>query len=99
MFTSRKLSNFFVCCGDRHWQYMSIHPETKVRENSCGPASDKHAGGWKQSDFREDYHRFLKVAGGFLSATVERDSGTPTLTFRYHDVQGRVRFEDKLRAE
>ena len=38
------LKNFYVCCGDRHWQYMSIDPATKLREFSCGPASDKHAG-------------------------------------------------------
>lgn len=91
--------NMVVVCGDRHWQYMSIHPQTGVREYSCGPASDKHAGGWKQSDYREDYHRFLKVAGGFLSATAERQDGKPTLNFRYHSVDGDVRFEDRLEAE
>ncbi len=63
--------NMVVVCGDRHWQYMSIHPQTGVREYSCGPASDKHAGGWQQSDFRPDYHKYLNVTGGFLSATVE----------------------------
>ena len=75
---------------------MSVHPKTGVREYSCGPASDKHANGWSQSDFREDYHKYLNVIGGFLSATVERASGEPTLTFRYHDVQGKVKYEDKL---
>jgi len=38
----------------------------------------------------------LKVIGGFLSATVERTGGVPTLTFRFHDVQGRVKYEDRL---
>ena len=88
--------NMVVVCGDRHWQYVSVHPKTGVREYSCGPASDKHANGWSQSDFREDYHKYLNVIGGFLSATVERASGEPTLTFRYHDVQGKVKYEDKL---
>ena len=91
--------NMVVVCGDRHWQYMSIDPVTGVREYSCGPASDEHAGGWKQSDYRPDFHRFLKVKGGFLSGTVERQGGTPTLTFRYHDVDGEVRFEDRLAAK
>jgi hypothetical protein len=46
-----------------------------------------------------DYHRFLKVAGGFLSVTAERQDGTPTLTFRFHDVHGKVRYEDRLTAD
>jgi alkaline phosphatase D len=91
--------NLVVVCGDRHWQYMSIHPETGVREYSCGPASDQHAGGWQQSDYRDAYHRYLNVIGGFLSATVEPKSGKPTLTFRYHDSKGNVTFEDQLTGQ
>lgn len=94
-----KQKNMVVVCGDRHWQYMSVHPKTDVREYSCGPASDKHAGGWSQSDYRKDYHRYLNVIGGFLSATVERTSEEPSLTFRYHDVQGKVKFTDKLTSK
>ncbi len=71
-------------CGDRHWQYHSIHPETGIREYSCGPASNEHAGGWQQSDYRDDYHQFLRVQGGFLSGTVQRQQEKPTLTFRFH---------------
>jgi alkaline phosphatase D len=88
--------NLVVVCGDRHWQYMSVHPDTGVREYSCGPASNKHAGGWQQSDFREDYHKYLNVTGGFLSATVERTDEVPMLTFRWHNPDGSVNFEDKL---
>jgi alkaline phosphatase D len=91
--------NMAVVCGDRHWQYLSIHPKTKVREYSCGPASDGHAGGWKDEYFYPEYHRFLKVKGGFLSASVERIDGKPTLTFRHHGVDGQVRNEDRLVAE
>lgn len=91
--------NMVVVCGDRHWQYMSVHPTTKVREYCCGPASDQHAGGWQQDDFRPDFHRYLNVVGGFLSATVERREQGPTLTFRYHDVDGKVNYEDALVAE
>ena len=91
--------NMFVICGDRHWQYMSVHPETGVREYSCGPASDGHAGGWKQDDYRAGTHRYLNVIGGFLSATVERGGEGPTLTLRYHDSEGRVQFEDVRHAD
>ena len=85
-----KQKNVVVVCGDRHWQYMSIHPKTGVREYSCGPASNQHAGGWRQSDFRKGTHQYLNVTGGFLSGTVERKGGKPELTFRWHNVKGKV---------
>lgn len=90
--------NTVSICGDRHWQYASVDPRTRLREYAVGPASDKHAGGWQQSDHRPDMHRFLRVAGGFLSVTVERLDGAPTLTLRHHDVEGKVLYEDRLTA-
>ncbi|MEO1980061.1 MAG: alkaline phosphatase D family protein [Fuerstiella sp.] len=91
-----KQENTIVICGDRHWQYHSVDPKTGIREYSCGPASDEHAGGWTKGDFRADYHRFLKVAGGFLSVKCQRDKNMPTLTLSFHAVDGEVRFADKL---
>ena len=88
--------NMAVICGDRHWQYMSIHPDSKVREYSCGPVSNKHAGGWKQSDFVRTHHRYLNVIGGFLAVTVERQNGVPTATFRFLDAEGELCYEDRL---
>ncbi len=80
--------NFFVVCGDRHWQYHSVDPETGLNEFSCGPISDSHAGGWNQGNFVEDYHRFLRVKGGFLSVTVAPLPGSSTIRFRHRDVEG-----------
>jgi alkaline phosphatase D len=91
--------NMVVCCGDRHWQYLSVDPKTGLREYSCGPASDKHAGGWKQGDVIPEYHKYLNVIGGFLCGTVERTDDKPTLTFRWYDVSGKVRHEDRLEAK
>jgi len=88
-----------VICGDRHWQYMSIHPQSKVREYSCGAVSDRHSGGWRQDNFVKSHHRYLNVIGGFLSITVARSAGKPTATFRFHDVKGKVRYEDRLIAK
>ena len=90
--------NMAVVCGDRHWQYVSVHPHSGVREYSCGPVSHKHAGGWQQSDFVKTHHRYLKVCGGFLAATVERLDGKPTLTFRHYDPDGALLHEDRLTA-
>lgn len=86
-----------VICGDRHWQFHSVHPETKLNEFSCGPASDPHAGGWSQKDFRDSYHQFLRVKGGYLSVTVDRPLETPTCTVRFHGVDGKVHYEKSIK--
>jgi len=87
------LKNFYVCCGDRHWQYMSIDPKTRLREFSCGPASNKHAGGSPGHDPKiQPFHR---VQGGYLSVSVFQEKDQPTIAFRFHDVQGKVVYEFK----
>jgi alkaline phosphatase D len=87
---------FFVCCGDRHWQYHSVDPATGLHEFSCGPASDKHAGGSPGLD--AEYHKFHRVRGGFLTVSVARPAGEPTAAFRFHDVQGQVVHEHLVPA-
>jgi len=91
--------NLVVVCGDRHWQYVSTHPETGVREYSCGPASDQHAGGWNQNDFVPEYHRYLNVIGGFLAVTVDRQDNRPSIVFRHYAVGGSVKHEEQIVAE
>lgn len=82
------LTNFFVCCGDRHWQYLSVDPATGLREFSCGPASDKHAGGTPGRNPKiQPFHR---VKGGFLSVQVAQKGGRPAILFRHHGVRGQV---------
>jgi len=88
-----KQQNMYVICGDRHWQYISVDSKTGVREYSCGPASNQHAGGWS-NDQRLPEHRYLNVIGGFLAVTVDRQEGKPRLTFRFHGVDGNVLKED-----
>jgi alkaline phosphatase D len=82
---------FFNINGDRHWQYHSVHPESKVQEFSAGPASDSHAAGTPGEDKR--YHRFHRVQGGFLTVNVRRASGKSIIHFRHHDVYGSVVYE------
>jgi alkaline phosphatase D len=83
--------NFFVLCGDRHWQYHSVHPVTKVREFSVGPASNSHAGGTPGED--KAYHVFHKVQGGFLSVQLTGAGKESRIDFRLHDVDGNVAHE------
>ncbi|NNE92818.1 MAG: alkaline phosphatase [Verrucomicrobiales bacterium] len=80
--------NAFVVCGDRHWQYHSIDPRTKLHEFSCGPASDKHAGGWNQKNFMPEIHKFLRVKGGYLTVTTARIDGKPQIAFRHFSETG-----------
>jgi len=90
--------NMVVVCGDRHWQYVSVAPKTGLREYSCGPATDAHAGGWPK-DRKEPQHLYLGVVGGFLEGEVRRIDGIPTLTFRHYSVDGKCLNVDVLRAK
>jgi alkaline phosphatase D len=80
--------NFFVVCGDRHWQYHSVHPQTGVREFACGPASNAHASGSPGEN--PEYHRFHRVKGGFFVATLRREGGQSILLGEHRDVSGAV---------
>lgn len=80
--------NFFVICGDRHWQYHSVHPQTGVREFSVGAASNEHAGGSPGGD--SAYHKFHRVKGGFLSVTLNPNDKESEIVFEHRDVHGEV---------
>ncbi|MEX0715035.1 MAG: alkaline phosphatase D family protein [Planctomycetaceae bacterium] len=82
----KNLENLYVCNGDRHWQYMSVDPKSGLREFSCGPASDAHAGGAPEHD--PEIQPFLRVKGGFLSVEITRENGIPTIAFIHRDVHG-----------
>jgi len=83
--------NFFVICGDRHWQYHSVHPETGLNEFSVGPASNEHASGTPGED--KKIHRFHRVSGGFICVTVDRLNDRPAITFSLRDVAGKPVYE------
>ncbi len=85
--------NMLVVCGDRHWQYVSVDPASNVREYSCGPTTDAHAGGFNERK-KSSMHRYLKVKGGFLSVVVARRNRVPRIVFRHHGVDGGVYNED-----
>jgi alkaline phosphatase D len=85
-------ANLTVITGDRHWQYVSVDPTTKLEEWSVGAASDAHAGGWNETTLRPE-HRFLRIKhGGFLSGEVKPAAGGAALTLRLHDTAGATVF-------
>jgi alkaline phosphatase D len=91
-------NNMLIICGDRHWQYVSVDPKTGIREYSCGPASDAHAGGFREED-RSDMHRYLNIKGGFLSVAIERTQGQVQAVLSHHGVDGTVYNRDIVKAE
>jgi len=85
-------TNGFTICGDRHWQYHSVHPESGLNEFSVGAASDEHAGGSPGEN--RNYHKFHRVKGGFLTVTARAQS----ILFRHHDVRGKVVYQYEAKA-
>jgi len=100
-----RLDHFYVCCGDRHWQYMSTDPESGLREFACGPTTDMHALHGPQ--YEPKWHSFYREGGGFLSVSIStgeikvlarpqrvvQEKTVPTIIFRFHDVDGKLLYE------
>jgi alkaline phosphatase D len=96
------ITNFFTFCGDRHWQYHSIHP-SGVEEFACGALNDENsrvgvAPGSRQgtdpdSLIKQPY-TYPEPTGGFLEARVD----SAGLTVRFHDDQGAVLHEVRKAA-
>lgn len=90
--------NMFVVTGDRHWQYVTVDPQTGVKEFATGSTTDDHAGGFSL-DLRQPMHRYLNVVGGFLWGEIQRDDLKTTLTFQHYDVNGKVLHEEIMFAQ
>lgn len=88
--------NTVSVCGDRHWQYHSIDPETGLHEFSVGPLSNRHAGGWKPDDFRAEVHQFLRVSGGYLELDLTGADESRRLTLRHVDTLGQEQHRHTL---
>ncbi|WP_395739066.1 alkaline phosphatase D family protein [Prosthecobacter sp.] len=87
--------NFFVVCGDRHWQYHSVHPTAGVQEFSVGPASNSHASGSPGED--KTYHKFHRVKGGFLCVELTPSGKESEIVFQLRGVDGAVGYEAKFK--
>ena len=97
--------NFYLVCGDRHWQYHSIHP-SGIEEFSCGALVDANSrpgrlpGDPKSTDpkgtIKQPYSQ-RTPSGGFLLVEVlpKTDEQPAKLTFRFHDEKGKVLHEDQ----
>lgn len=92
---TEKIKNVLVLCGDRHWQYHSIHPKG-VEEFSAGALNDENSiRGIKSGDPTSTDPRGLvqqsflygEPSGGFLYVKANPDS---SLQISFCDDTGRV---------
>lgn len=72
--------------GDRHWQYVSVDPQTGLREYCHGPASDSHVACIKDSPL----HRFKRCKGGFMSGEIYSIDGRSVFEITFYDTEGNV---------
>ncbi|MEO2029303.1 MAG: alkaline phosphatase D family protein [Fuerstiella sp.] len=89
------IENFYIICGDRHWQYHSIAP-SGFEEFSCGALVDANSrlgrkpGDPKSTDvdatIKQPYYQTPR-SGGFLMV---HSTGTGTLRFVWHNELGVV---------
>ncbi len=89
-------------CGDRHWQYHSIHP-SGVEEFSCGALNDENSrmgvppGSEKGTDpdsLIKQPFTHARPTGGFLHVTVDQDEkAKPRLHIEFRDDRGALLYE------
>ena len=100
--TDKKIQNVLILCGDRHWQYHSIHP-SGVEELCCGALNDENSirgiapgdptSTDPQSTIRQPY-LYPNPTGGFLHVDLSPNSkGTSPLTISFYDDGGKLLYQ------
>jgi alkaline phosphatase D len=97
-----------VLCGDRHWQYHSIHPDG-VHEFGCGALNDENAipgerpGGPKTTDpegLIEQVYLYPEPTGGFLQVALRGEAERQAeLTMTFFDDEGAQLYEFRFSHE
>jgi alkaline phosphatase/alkaline phosphatase D len=99
--------NFYLICGDRHWQYHAIDP-SGVEEFSVGTLVDANAvvgffpGDETSSDpegeIRHLYHP-EEAKGGFLNVSIDSKNHVAMAKFSFYDVRGKLQYQVTKKAE
>jgi len=99
-------SEFFIACGDRHWQYHAVHP-AGYEEFSSGALIDEnsrpgvHPGDANSTDpegkIRHVY-QYDEPTGGFLLISLKGSGADATLAFRFRDENGKLLHEAVRKA-
>ena len=96
--------NFYLICGDRHWQYHAVHPNG-LEEFSCGAICDANAssaiapgqpGTTDPQGLIQHKHTQRGLSGGFLKVdTTPADINTPArIEFSFHDELGKILYRE-----
>ncbi len=99
--------NFYIICGDRHWQYHSMHP-AGIEEFSCGALVNANSRLGRQPGdplstdpaglVRQLYSQNPRL-GGFLEVKLANgNNDAATLTLIWHDEHGKVLYEHTKKA-
>lgn len=94
---------FFIICGDRHWQYHSIWPQG-LEEFSCGALTDQNArigvspgteGSTDPNGRITQPYSMQKASGGFLLVTVlGKEKPKPaSIKFEYFNTKGKLLYK------
>lgn len=107
---ARELVNqqIYVICGDRHWQYHSVHPKG-LEEFSCGALVDANSrlgrqpGDPASSDpdgqIMQEYSQPVRSGGFLIVRSLPASQGEPArLRFEFFDEQGQTLYEHVKRA-
>ncbi|MDW7692358.1 alkaline phosphatase D family protein [Flammeovirgaceae bacterium SG7u.111] len=101
--------NFYILCGDRHWQYHSTHP-SGFEEFSCGSQVDQNSrlgklpGDENSTDpegLIQQPYTSKEPSGGFLMVKLGYPNDRPVLRFEFFDEKGNLLYETekvKIRA-
>jgi len=106
------MRNFYMCCGDRHWQYHAIHP-SGFEEFSCGSLVEENsrhgvkAGDPKSTDpegkIKQPYCVLAPIRPypGFLmvSVTPADEDKAAKATFSLYDENGSLRYIKTKKAK
>jgi alkaline phosphatase D len=103
-----KIGNVYNFCGDRHWQFHSIHPNG-IEEFGCGALNDENSrrgvkpgskrGSDPEAKIRQPY-TYPEPTGGFLHVTSKRGAqGRPELIIEFRDDEGTVLHTVTKRAD
>lgn len=95
----QKMSNVMTFCGDRHWQYHSIHP-LGIEEFSVGALNDENSidgikpGDQKSTDpegLIQQPYLYSEATGGFLYVKVTAGTTkSAQLNLEFHDDHGKL---------
>ena len=79
-----------VLVGDRHWQYVSRHPDLGFWEFDPGSGSDAHSVKPRNLGGTPIYSLLNWEQGGFLHGSISVEEGDPLLTLTHYLVDGSV---------